>query len=140
MQEATLSARRSSPNPDDGGSSGGNDESKTRKPSSIAVRLAKNLYIKLPGGGGGGGPNAYGRGHCLLVSFLIFAVLVLASILIFRSRSNLCVSPYDSLPRMISFFGDLDGLASDFGSLGVPWCKIPDLELFETLSFRSDGC
>uniref|UniRef100_A0A2P2IMF2 Uncharacterized protein n=1 Tax=Rhizophora mucronata TaxID=61149 RepID=A0A2P2IMF2_RHIMU len=53
---------------------------------------------------------------CLLLC-LILAFVSLASLL-FHSRSIACVSP----ASRVGFFG-LDGLDSDFGSLGVPWCK-----------------
>ncbi|ONK79264.1 uncharacterized protein A4U43_C01F4610 [Asparagus officinalis] len=67
-----------------------------------------------------GGPRS---GHCLVVSSLLFVILVLVSVLFSRSRPDLCVSPYEPLHRTSFLRRDLDGLASDFGSLGVPWCR-----------------
>ncbi|MQM04139.1 hypothetical protein Taro_036931 [Colocasia esculenta] len=104
MQESVLSSRRSPPNPEE---EDGDDESKTRKHGSLADRLSKHL-------------GASNRAVALIVSLLL--LLLLLGSLLSRSRSFVCVSPYETLPRM-ALFGSMEGLASDFGSLGVPWCK-----------------
>ncbi|ONK69109.1 uncharacterized protein A4U43_C05F19450 [Asparagus officinalis] len=93
-------------------------KSKTRKPILDRRRIARNLSPFASGAVG----NQVG-GPCVVVSFLLLVVLVLASVVFSRSRSDPCVSRYESLPRASFLSGDLEGLASDFGSLGVPWCR-----------------
>ncbi|MBA0745408.1 hypothetical protein Gogos_007984 [Gossypium gossypioides] len=61
------------------------------------------------------------KSPCLCLSLcLLLSVFILFSLML-NSRSFVCLSSYDPISRA-SFFG-LDGLDSDFGSLGVPWCK-----------------
>ena len=109
MLERVHSARR--PAQFSGGEVGGDDEndgdeSKTRKHISVAVRATN--YLTRTG---------------YLWPFLVLClVLVLVSSLLIRSRSLVCVSSsYDPVSRM-RFFG-YDEPDSDFGSLGVSWCK-----------------
>lgn len=78
---------------------------------------------------------------CLALVGLI--LLMISSLIFFHSRRFVCVSSYDPVSRS-GFFG-MDGLDSDFGSLGVPWCKFSCSSLLdlihcsslEMLSFRS---
>lgn len=108
MQESVLSSRRSPPDPEEVEENG--DESKTRKNTTpFATRVSKHASAAL-------------SGQCAAV--LIFLLILLATAASFLiSRPVVCVSPYDSLARTALFGATLDGLASDFGSLGVPWCK-----------------
>ncbi|XP_026439390.1 uncharacterized protein LOC113338086 isoform X1 [Papaver somniferum] len=92
-----------------GGGVGGNeeerddDESKTRK-ISLAMRITNLITYKF--------------GVFWPCSFIIFSFLLLLSSIIIRSRNSVCVSTLDSR----SLIG-IDGLDSDFGTLGVPWCR-----------------
>ncbi|KAG1346665.1 UDP-glucose 4-epimerase [Cocos nucifera] len=107
MQESVLSARRSPPFPEE---EDGDDESKTRKQASFAARISK--HARLVSGS-----------HCLVVSLSLLLLLVVACFLFSRSRPVICVSGYDSIARNALFGANLEGLATDFGSLGVPWCR-----------------
>ncbi|KAK8584813.1 hypothetical protein V6N13_138759 [Hibiscus sabdariffa] len=85
------------------------DESKTKKPHLYV--LATNYISRL----------GLAKSPCLCLSLcLLLSVFLLFSSML-NSRSFICLSPYDPISRA-SFFG-LDGLESDFGSLGVPWCR-----------------
>ncbi|KAJ8452081.1 hypothetical protein Cgig2_016662 [Carnegiea gigantea] len=54
---------------------------------------------------------------------LAFVVVLFSSSVVFYTRSLVCVAPTAMDPHSrVAFFG-LDGLESDFGSLGVPWCR-----------------
>lgn len=128
MLERVLSVRRAvSPrsdatslvefeNDNDEATADADDDEKTKKQQHqqirIATRTAANYLTRL-------GPF----GLCLV--FLSLAFLSILSLYLFHSRSFVCVSSYDPVTRS-GFFG-LDGLESDFGSLGVPWCKLPAL-------------
>ncbi|XWS20250.1 hypothetical protein CRYUN_Cryun31cG0084200 [Craigia yunnanensis] len=85
------------------------DESKTKKPHLyllVTKYISRLELVKSP---------------CLCLSLcLLLSVFMLFSLML-NSRSFVCVSSYNSISRA-SFFG-LDGLDSDFGSLGVPWCR-----------------
>ncbi|XP_010917582.1 uncharacterized protein [Elaeis guineensis] len=107
MQESVLSARRSPPCPEE---EDGDDESKIRKHASFASRISKNARL-------GSGS------HCLVVSLSLLLLLVVACFLFSRSRPVICVSAHDSIARNALFGANLEGLATDFGSLGVPWCR-----------------
>ncbi|KAL6966089.1 hypothetical protein U1Q18_044109 [Sarracenia purpurea var. burkii] len=107
MLERVHSARRPaqfSGEGDDDNDDG--DESKTRKHVSLAIR-ATNYLTRI--------------GHFWPCVVLWLVLLFLSSLVIY-SRNLVCVSsPYDPLSRMRFFaYGDLE---SDFGSLGVPWCR-----------------
>lgn len=109
MLDRSLSSRRPHSDADlsDSGESG-TDESKTKRPH--IYLLASNFLSRI--------------GHqwwpCLILALLLLLLLFLTS-LAFHSSSFVCISRFDPAAR-IGFFG-LDGLESDFGSLGVPWCK-----------------
>lgn len=66
---------------------------------------------------------------CLALLALI--LLSISSLIFFHSRRFVCVSSYDPVSRS-GFFG-MDGLDSDFGSLGVPWCKFSCLSLLDLI-------
>lgn len=110
MLERALSTRRAAQVSDEleGDDEAGGDESKTRKHvSSMAIRfthlLTRTGYLW----------------PILLIALTIFIVL---SVFI-RTRDLVCISASssDHVSRL-RFFG-FDGLETDFGSLGVPWCK-----------------
>ncbi|XP_023752468.1 uncharacterized protein LOC111900814 isoform X1 [Lactuca sativa] len=84
------------------------DGSKTRKQLSIATRVTNYLTR---------------TGYLWPILFLAIVIFVIYSFFI-RSRNLICVSSISSFDRLsrTRFFG-LDGLESDFGSLGVPWCR-----------------
>ncbi|KAG8656406.1 hypothetical protein MANES_04G131400v8 [Manihot esculenta] len=115
MLERVLSSRRVSPHPDDAVSDSDTstvygDESKTRK--LVLSLLAANYLSRLS--------------HvcpcptpCLILCLLVLLVYIVS--LLYHSRNFVCVSPFDPKNR-VGFFG-LDGLESDFGFLGVPWCR-----------------
>ncbi|XP_057968559.1 uncharacterized protein LOC131158028 isoform X2 [Malania oleifera] len=104
MLERMLSARRVAQVSEEGDE---DDESKTKKHISFAMRASN--YVTRTG---------Y-LGPCLV---LLCLALLLSSLLL-HSRNLVCVSvsPYDPRSR-VGFFG-FGTLESDFGSLGVPWCR-----------------
>ncbi len=106
-------------NDNDEATADGDGSKKTKKHQQIrlATRAVANYFTRM-------GPI----GLCLV--FLFFAFIATLFLLLFHSRPFVCVSSYDPVSRS-GFFG-LDGLASDFGSLGVPWCKPPILSFFFT--------
>lgn len=126
MLERALSSRRYASHADEAANDDDEataDESKTKKhlPISFFTTRAANYFTRM-------GP----LWPCLGVLFL---VLLLIFSLIYNSRSFVCVSPYNSVSRS-GYFG-FDGLESDFGSLGVPWCKCSLLGSDLGLIFRS---
>ncbi|XP_019223756.1 PREDICTED: uncharacterized protein LOC109205496 [Nicotiana attenuata] len=105
MLERALSSRRAPPFSDDGDDDG--DQSKTRKHISVPTKIT-NYLIRT--------------GHlwpCLLIGLVI---IVLTSF-VYHTRDLVCISASssDHISRL-RFFG-FDGLETDFGSLGVPWCR-----------------
>ncbi|KAK4839924.1 hypothetical protein QYF36_026038 [Acer negundo] len=56
-----------------------------------------------------------------LVLCIVTALVVIS--LAFHSRSLVCVSPYDPVSRIGPGLLHTDALESDFGYLGVPWCR-----------------
>ncbi|CAN6570734.1 unnamed protein product [Malus baccata var. baccata] len=111
MLDRVLSSRRYAPHADESAVENDvvADESKIKKhlPFSFFTTRITNYLTRT-------GPVW----PCLLILAL---VLLLIFSLIFNSRRFVCVSPYDPVART-GFFG-FDGLESDFGSLGVPWCR-----------------
>ncbi|KAK1265434.1 hypothetical protein QJS04_geneDACA019401 [Acorus gramineus] len=111
MQETGLSARRSPAATDTGEGFFDDvaaDESKTRKQSTLAARAARQCARIGP------------AGQCAAVS--LFFVIIVAS-LASRSRDIVCIGS-DPLYRTTGLFSSpADGVGSDFGSLGVPWCR-----------------
>lgn len=109
MLERALSTRRPAQvNDEVEGDGDAGDESKTRKHvSSVAIRFT--YYLTR-------------TGYLWPVIFSAFAVFVVYSVYV-RTRDLVCISASssDHISRL-RFFG-FDGLESDFGSLGVPWCK-----------------
>ncbi|KVI05940.1 hypothetical protein Ccrd_015699 [Cynara cardunculus var. scolymus] len=108
MKENALSLRRGPHISDEEGDEHqGDDGSKTRKHLSIAIRVT-NYLTRI--------------GYLwpiILVAILIFII----SSLFVHSRDLVCISSVSSCDRFsrTRFFG-LEGLESDFGSLGVPCC------------------
>ncbi|WOL14569.1 hypothetical protein Cni_G23349 [Canna indica] len=121
MHESVLSSRRSPPYSEEDGDEGGagdfHDESKTRKYASFAGRVPMHARAALSG------PSA-------AVSIFLLLLFTVAYFIFCRSRP-VCVSPYDPSARTVLFAATLDGLASDFGSLGVPWCRTKQGEKVE---------
>lgn len=113
MLERVLSLRRGAPQHGEEGSGDNDDdttdESKTKKQQLPLTTRAANYFTRM-------GP----MGPCL--AFLCLTFLAILSLLIFHSRPFVCVSSYYNPVSRSGFFG-LDGLESDFGSLGVPWCR-----------------
>ncbi|KAK3027074.1 hypothetical protein RJ639_040906 [Escallonia herrerae] len=106
MLERVLSLRRGTPSDDDGAAGG--DESKTRKHASFAIRatnyMARTGYLW----------------PCLILALVL---LVIFSVII-HTRDLVCVSSVSSFdPASRLRFLGFDGLDSDFGSLGIPWCR-----------------
>ncbi|OVA08583.1 hypothetical protein BVC80_209g329 [Macleaya cordata] len=83
------------------------DESKTRKNISVAMRATNHITYKF--------------GVIWPCLFLLFLLLLIFSLIV-RSRNLVCVSSYGSPYSRMSVVG-MDGLDSDFGTLGVPWCR-----------------
>ncbi|KAL1538331.1 hypothetical protein AAHA92_27090 [Salvia divinorum] len=110
MLERALSIRRSPHATDDdaaGLDDGAGDESKTRKHISIAMR-ATNFLTRT--------------GFIWPVLIIVLLIVIILSVII-NSRDLVCISAStsDHLSRL-RFFG-FDAQESDFGSLGVPWCR-----------------
>lgn len=84
------------------------DESKTRKNVSLAMR-ATHQITKI---------------GCMWPCILFFLLLLVIDILV-HSRALACASSATSLYSRFNFFGGGggDGLDSEFGLLGVPWCR-----------------
>ncbi|KAJ4953142.1 hypothetical protein NE237_029974 [Protea cynaroides] len=101
MLERELSMRRGAQFSEEGND---DDESKTRKHISFAVRVTKLM----------------GRIGVLWPLILLFLTLLFVSIAM-HSRHLVCVSSYEPYSRM-NFFG-IGDLESDFETLGVPWCR-----------------
>lgn len=121
MLERALSSRRGAAHSDDeedavtGGGGGGDDddESKTKKHQHIffyATKRASNYFTRI---------GSFTYWLCALALFLILFIL---SSLLFSSRGFVCISSSYSPVSRAGFFG-FDGLESDFGALGVPWCE-----------------
>ena len=114
LLERALSIRRS-PHATDGAASffddGAGDESKNRKHISIAMRIANFLTR---------------TGYLWPVLIIALLIVIIVSVII-GSRDLVCISAStsDHISRL-SFFG-FDARESDFGSLGVPWCKLLSL-------------
>ncbi|XP_039121105.1 uncharacterized protein LOC120257879 [Dioscorea cayenensis subsp. rotundata] len=111
MQETTLSARRGALSSED---DDGRDDSKTKKPSRLTMDILAHLRrfsISAP---------------CLAVALPLLLVFIIAVAVLSRSRphAEILVTPLDSLPLVPLLPGNgLEGLAPNFGSLGVPLCR-----------------
>ncbi|KAL7152454.1 hypothetical protein ABFS83_04G098200 [Erythranthe nasuta] len=112
MLEGSFSARRSPRATESGvsgefdGSDETADESKTRKHISVAARVT-NYLIRT--------------GFIWPVLIMGIAIVIISSLVIY-SRDLVCISASSSAHISRLFVG-FDGLESDFGSLGVPWCR-----------------
>ncbi|KAK4413852.1 hypothetical protein Salat_2798000 [Sesamum alatum] len=112
MLERALNTRRSPHAGEDGASGeddGGDetaDESKTRKHISVAMRVS-NYLIRT--------------GYIWPLLIMCIAIVIISSLVI-HSRDLICISAFPS-HHISRLFSGSDGLESDFGSLGVPWCR-----------------
>lgn len=83
------------------------DESKNRKHMSIAMRVTNYLTR---------------TGYIWPIIVIGLIIIIILSVIV-RSQDLVCISASSSdYISRLRFFG-FDGLESDFGSLGVPWCK-----------------
>ncbi|KAI9107821.1 hypothetical protein K1719_021157 [Acacia pycnantha] len=117
MLDRVLSLRRTTPHSDDSGPSSAStapaDESKIRKHQPFffhATTRASNYLSRLSG-----------SGSYWLFAISLLLLLLSVSSLLFSSRGFVCVSSSSPFSR-VGFFGS-DVLESDFGALGVPWCR-----------------
>ncbi|KAJ6947388.1 hypothetical protein NC651_001928 [Populus alba x Populus x berolinensis] len=108
MLDRVLSSRRVTSHLDDAETDASADDSKTKK-QNLSL-LASNYLSRLS-------HFCICPTACLLICLLLAVILITS--LAFHSRSFVCVSDPGS---RAGFFG-LEGLESDFGSLGVPWCR-----------------
>ncbi|KAK4756602.1 hypothetical protein SAY87_006729 [Trapa incisa] len=112
MLERVLSMRRAAPHTGDAEGDAA-DESKIRKQNRFSILTARfvNHACKLT--------HTCPSWPWLLLILLLFFLI---SSIVRHSLSIICVSNrYDAISRA-HFFG-FDGLESDFGFLGVPWCR-----------------
>ncbi|KAJ6715321.1 hypothetical protein OIU85_026787 [Salix viminalis] len=108
MLDRVLSSRRVTSHLDASEMDASADDSKTKK-QNLSL-LASNYLSRL-------------SHFCIcptacLITCLLLAVILITSLAL-HSRSFVCISDPGS---RAGFFG-LEGLESDFGSLGVPWCR-----------------
>lgn len=115
MLDRVVSSRRAAPHATDSdavasspGSASEDDESKTKRQH---ISLLASNYLSRIGHGS----------SCLTVCIVGFFVVV--SLVFHYSRSLVCISPYDPLSRIGPGLYRPDAIESDFGYLGVPWCK-----------------
>ncbi|XP_027169025.1 uncharacterized protein LOC113768754 [Coffea eugenioides] len=106
----SVSTRRAAQVNDEveGDEESGADESKTRKHASTAAMRLTNYLTRT--------------GHLWPILILGLVVIVICSIFV-HTRDLVCLkaASSDHISRL-RFFG-FDDLESDFGSLGVPWCR-----------------
>lgn len=116
VQERMHSSRRAAISDDGNENDESDDESKTKKFIPFSTRFINFVtrYTLI--------------WPCLAFTFIL---VLFTSTIVFYSRSLVCVSSSATHSRF-AFFG-FDGLESDFGSLGVPWCKL--LYLFISFCF-----
>ncbi|WOK97922.1 hypothetical protein Cni_G06630 [Canna indica] len=113
--ERALSSRRSpshAARASESGDGGGDDDSKNRKHGAVAGRFANLVRVA----------RTY-SGNLLLLFALLLAGAFFLSWAPLPPPAVVCVSPYHSAARNALVGADLVGLASDFGVLGVPWCR-----------------
>lgn len=127
MHESVLSARRATPSSprtprDEEAGDGGaelagedGDDSKTRNHGPLGARLSRMISFRMV---------QIHRSCSLPMVLLLFLIVVLFVRHLFGHDE--CETPYDSFSHMAMFSGSLNGLASDFGILGVPWCRSKD--------------
>lgn len=112
MLERVLSLRRGTPQNDDD-DDGAADESKTKRHRylfSPAIKRASNYLSRISC------PGVY-----WLCTIALFLFLLSAFSLLFSYRGFVCVSTYNPVSRL--GLSGPDAIESDFGALGVPWCK-----------------
>ncbi|GKA18771.1 hypothetical protein Tco_0698686 [Tanacetum coccineum] len=110
MLDRDLSMRRGTHDDDDNSSNNQNDESKPKKDFSIITHRITNYFTRT--------------GYICPIIVIALIILIIGSYFVGSGGDLLCVSSVSSFDRLSRnrFFG-LDGLESDFGTLGVPWCK-----------------
>ncbi|KAJ3695695.1 hypothetical protein LUZ60_001072 [Juncus effusus] len=92
------------------------DEPKTHPPATLAAYARSIVFLT----------TSSASSHCLAISlFVAFLFTLFGFCLLIRfSRPAFCDAPVDPLmARSAAFNAKMEGLASDFGSLGVPWCR-----------------
>ncbi|XAR50663.1 hypothetical protein NMG60_11005048 [Bertholletia excelsa] len=102
----SLSARRGAQVTDEGDDDNDGDESKTKKHMSLALRATNYLT----------------RVGYLWPCLVLCLILLLVSSLIIHSRNFVCISSASDPVTRMRFFG-YEEPETDFGSLGVPWCR-----------------
>ncbi|KAJ6308998.1 hypothetical protein OIU76_018567 [Salix suchowensis] len=118
MLDRVLSSRRVTSHLDASEMDASADDSKTKK-QNLSL-LASNYLSRLS-------HFCICPTACLIICLLLAVILITS--LALHSRSFVCISDAGS---RAGFFG-LEGLESDFGSLGVPWCKSLSLPLLPAL-------
>ncbi|KAK4269345.1 hypothetical protein QN277_022514 [Acacia crassicarpa] len=116
MLDRVLSLRRTTPHSDDSGPSAStapDDESKIRKHQPFFFNATTRAFNYLS--------RLSGSGSYWLFAISLLLLLLSVSSLLFSSRGFVCVSSSSPFSR-VGFFGS-DVLESDFGALGVPWCR-----------------
>ncbi|KAB5574302.1 hypothetical protein DKX38_001496 [Salix brachista] len=108
MLDRVLSSRRVTSHLDASEMDASADDSKTKK-QNLSL-LASNYLSRLS-------HFCICPTACLIICLLLAVILITS--LALHSRSFVCISDPGS---RAGFFG-LEGLESDFGSLGVPWCR-----------------
>lgn len=105
--ERVLSSRRGAPASDGAEEEGSADDSKTRKQPSMTMRVTN--YLTRTGN--------------IWPLLIIGLVIILITSFVIHTRDLVCISSsYSDHISRLKFFG-FDALDSDFGSLGVPWCR-----------------
>ncbi|XP_057457900.1 uncharacterized protein LOC130748676 [Lotus japonicus] len=111
MLERSLSSRRGNPPGEDDDDGVTTDESKTKKHQHL---LFRNYLSRIAAASSGS----------YLPCVAVVLLLLLALSFVFSSRAGfVCISSSSYQPVSRAGFFGLDGLDSDFGVLGVPWCR-----------------
>lgn len=108
MQDG-MSSRRPPPGSPEGRE---DDGAKTRKPTSHLGRFTSRLFNFRS-------EDNY-LGNPLAISLLLLLLIVVFLLVLVLSRPAVCIS---SVSHSSLFSSGVDGLASNFGALGVPWCR-----------------
>lgn len=116
LLDRALSARRGSTfsdDEDDAVTAAADDESKTKKHQHFFFLATNRASHHL---------SRFGSGAYCVCALAFLFILFLFSSFLFSSRGFVCISSSYSPVSRAGFFG-FDGLESDFGALGVPWCE-----------------
>lgn len=123
MLGSFLSARRAipssphAPRDEEALSTDDGDESKTRSHGPVGARILRMLHYRV---------KQIHRSCSFPVVLLLLLLLLVIVFVRHWFGFGACGSPYDPGSRMAMAYGRVDGLASDFGILGVPWCRSKD--------------